>query len=287
MYNRRMQAIQDALKKVLEPRGVIDGGTTLEFASDLSHGDLSSNAALQYAKELKLSPRALAEALVAEMGSIPGILKIDVAGPGFINFTLESLRLAKVLAEGREQGGGWGKNESLLGKEVMVEYTDPNPFKAFHIGHLMSNAIGESLARLKEFAGAKVIRANYQGDVGVHIACAIWGMQKLAIKPTSADEFGRAYAEGATAYKENQEAKAEIDSINKKIYDRSDTALNALYDMGREESLAAFERIYALLGTKFDRYFFESETGPKGKEIVLANPEVFPESDGARVFKGE
>ena len=287
MYNRRMQAIQDALKKVLESRGVIDGGTTLEFASDLSHGDLSSNAALQYAKELKLSPRALAEALVAEMGSIPGILKIDVAGPGFINFTLESSHLAKILAEGREQGGGWGKNESLLGKEVMVEYTDPNPFKAFHIGHLMSNAIGESLARLKEFAGAKVIRANYQGDVGVHIACAIWGMQKLAIKPTSADEFGRAYAEGATAYKENQEAKAEIDSINKKIYDRSDTALNALYDMGREESLAAFERIYALLGTKFDRYFFESETGPKGKEIVLANPEVFPESDGARVFKGE
>ena len=63
--------------------------------------------------------------------------------------------------------------------------------------------------------------------------------------------------------------------------------MNEHYDTGRMESLAAFEKLYALLGTKFDRYFFESETGPKGKEIVLANPAVFPESDGARVFKGE
>ncbi len=151
----------------------------------------------------------------------------------------------------------------------------------------MSNTIGESLARLTDFAGTSVSRANYQGDVGVHVACAIWGIRKLDIHPESADEFGTAYAAGATAYKDDETAKAEIDVINKAIYDRSDPELNQLYDTGRAESLAAFEKIYAILGTKFDRYFFESETGPVGRDIVLSHPDVFPESEGARVFKGE
>jgi arginyl-tRNA synthetase len=132
-----------------------------------------------------------------------------------------------------------------------------------------------------------VVRANYQGDVGVHVACAIWGIKKLGIRPDSADEFGRAYALGATSYKQDAEAKSEIDVINQKLYDRSDPELNALYDTGRAESLAAFEKIYALLGSKFDRYYFESETAPIGKELVLGHQELFPESDGARVFKGE
>ena len=64
----------------------------------------------------------------------------------------------------------------LRGQKVLFEYTDPNPFKVFHIGHLMSNAIGESLSRLFEFSGAEVKRANYQGDVGMHIAKSIWGV---------------------------------------------------------------------------------------------------------------
>jgi arginyl-tRNA synthetase len=229
----------------------------------------------------------LAEKLVAAMGKIDGVSKIEIAGPGFINFTLSPDFLFRMLDIGRAHGDAWGRSMQLEGKQVMVEYTDPNPFKAFHIGHLMSNTIGESLARLQESAGAEVIRANYQGDLGVHVASAIWGIQKLGIHPQNADEFGRAYAEGATAYKVNAEVKAEIDAINKKLYDRSDAGLNELYDTGRKESLAAFERIYAILGTTFDHYFFESETAPIGKGIVEGNPRVFPESEGARVFKGE
>ncbi len=281
-----MKEIREALRKALDTCSVPEGEVHLEHASELAHGDFASNIALQYAKALGISPRMLAEKIVGSMGTIEGVSKVEIAGPGFINFTLAPTYVAHAL-ESERGNDRWGANSVLTGKEIMVEYTDPNPFKAFHIGHLMSNAIGESLARLKEYGGARVVRANYQGDVGVHIACALWGMKKLGIKPTSADEFGRAYAEGATAYKENLDAKAEIDAMNKKIYDRSDDELNALYDTGRAESLAAFEKIYALLGTTFDHYFFESVVGPKGKDIVLAHPEVFPESDGARVFKGE
>ncbi|MBL8158307.1 arginine--tRNA ligase [bacterium] len=282
-----MPQVRDALATALEKEGVQDPQFTLEHTADFAHGDYASSVALAYAKQLNTNPRSLAEKLVASMGNIEGVSKIEIAGPGFINFTLEAKFLFEMLKIGLAHGDAWGRSMQLQGKKVMVEYTDPNPFKAFHIGHLMSNTIGESLARLQEAAGAEVIRANYQGDLGVHVACAIWGIKKLGIHPTNADEFGRAYAEGATAYKENAEAKTEIDAINKKLYDQSDAELNELYDTGRTESLEAFERIYAILGTKFDHYFFESETGPIGKKIVESNPAVFPESEGARVFKGE
>ena len=88
----------------------------------------------------------------------------------------------------------------LQGKKVMVEYTDPNPFKAFHIGHLMSNVIGEATAGLIENEGAHVIRACYQGDVGPHVAKALWGLRKKDItEPATAKELGDAYALGAKA----------------------------------------------------------------------------------------
>lgn len=282
-----MQQIRDALAVALQKEGISNAVIPLEHTDDFAHGDFASSVALAYSKQLDVQPRQLAENLVASIGKIEEVSKIEIAGPGFINFTLDTKYLFDALETGRSHGEKWGSGVSLNGKKIMVEYTDPNPFKAFHIGHLMSNAIGESLARLKEAAGAEVIRANYQGDVGVHIACAIWGIKKLGIHPESADAFGKAYAAGATAYKEDTAAKEEIDAINKKVYDRSDAEINDLYDTGRKESLEAFEKLYAVLGTKFDHYFFESETGPKGKDIVLAHPEIFPLSDGARVFKGE
>jgi arginyl-tRNA synthetase len=163
----------------------------------------------------------------------------------------------------------------------MVEYTDPNPFKEFHIGHLMSNSIGEAVARIIEANGAQIKRANWQGDVGMHIANAIWGkMQKPELS------WGEAYTYGAQKYEDN---KDEITGINKKIYERSDTEVNNLYDLGRKESLEKFEELYKKLGTKFDHYFFESKEGVEGKQIVEAHLEdgIFEKSDGAIIFPGE
>ena len=161
----------------------------------------------------------------------------------------------------------------------MVEYTDPNPFKEFHIGHLMSNTIGEAISRLYELSGAEVCRANYQGDVGVHVAKAIWGKQQ---KPEFS--WGEAYVLGADQYETHKE---EIDLLNKVIYEKTDATVNTLYAAGRAESLERFEVIYKALGTKFDYYFFESEVGPIGFEIVKKHLEVFEESEGAVIFKGE
>jgi arginyl-tRNA synthetase len=256
-----------------------------------AQADYFSNVAMVYAKRVGESPRDIAAKLVDTLsGKLAQVSSVEVAGPGFLNFTLDRACFTQVLRDALAAGEQWGKNDSWAGKKVIVEYTDPNPFKEFHIGHLFTNAVGESIARLFMMNGADTKRVNYQGDVGLHVAHAIWGMRQLGISADSAfsaKELGKAYATGATAYKENEEAAAEIRTINKLVYSREDDAVNALYDAGRRISLDYFETIYQTVGTEFDDYFFESEAGPKGKRLVLNNPDAFPASEGAHVFRGE
>jgi arginyl-tRNA synthetase len=270
--------IKESITKALESAGISNAEVSLEHPADLKNGDYSSSVALKYSKELKMPPRQVAEKVVAALGIIDGVAKIEIAGAGFINFHLASSALAESLKKANTEDM-WGANAVHNGEKIMIEYTDPNPFKEFHIGHLMSNAIGESLSRLFQFSGAEVKRANYQGDVGPHVAKAIYGKIK-----SPEMSWGLAYTSGNTAYETNKE---EIDAINRKVYEKSDPAINALYDEGRAASLAHFEELYKILGTKFDYYFFESATAPKGLEIIKAHPEVFEESDGAIVYKGE
>ena len=295
-----IETLKNLIGEALKELGAEPGAITLEHPAELTHGDYSTNVSLAYAKQLGKNPRALAEEIVAKISgkslSDIGIEKMDIAGPGFINFHLSKQFFAREIKNISALGAKWGAGTGSAGKKVMVEYTDPNPFKPFHIGHLMTNAIGESTARIFEYSGAEVIRANYQGDVGLHVAKSIWSLLQKGKGDTTlsaqaqAEYIGRCYTEASTAYEENPEAKAEIDAINKKVYERSDAAINNLYDWGRAVTLEAFETIYAHLGTKFNQncYFFESVMAPIGKKIVEANiGPVFEESDGAVVFKAE
>jgi len=285
--------IRDILKKsihnALENLSVVGADILLEHPTELSHGDYSTNIAMMLAKELKQSPRDLAENIVKYIkeNQPREVLHVDVAGSGFINFHLSRQFFAESLTEILQKSDTWGTNSLCKGKKVMVEYTDPNPFKEFHIGHLMSNAIGESISRIVAFSGAEVKRANYQGDVGLHVAKAIWGLRKSGNTPDDIQTLGTAYARGAFAYEEEENAKAEMQAMNKSVYTRDSEEINALYDKGRTLSLAYFETIYQKLGTRFDHYFFESESGVFGKETVREHTDVFEESEGAVVFRGE
>ncbi len=286
------EAIHNAITESLKMLGIEDVSFVVDHPTDThTDADYFSNVALAAAKVAGANPREIAEKIVESLnGAIEQVTEIEVAGPGFINFKVHRDFFATKIAEALEAGDVWGRGESWNGKKVLVEYTDPNPFKEFHIGHLFTNAVGESIARLFMMNGADTKRINYQGDVGLHVANALWGMQELGLAAGSdftAKDLGKAYALGATAYKEDEAVATTIREINKKVYERSDESINALYDAGRTISLEYFETIYGLLGTSFDEYFFESEAGPKGKELVLANPEVFTESDGARIFDGE
>lgn len=272
----------------------------LEHPVDLALGDYATNVAMVLAKKSKLNPKDLAEQIKTKIleAQNPQLKEIKVAGPGFINFYLADEFFADVLKQIIEKGDNFGQTEILQNKKVMVEYTDTNPFKEFHLGHLMSNIVGEAVARL--FAGnrAEVKRACYQGDVGMNVAKALWGMFKLEAElPREEDSLlakikflGRAYALGATEYEAGSEnAKEGITIINKKIYKRSDPKLNELYDLGRRWSLEQFATIYERLGTKFDFNFFESEIWPAGQKLVEAGlaKGIFEKSDGAIIFRGE
>lgn len=249
------------------------------------------------AKKEGKAPNEIASELADKiMANKPNELEKVEASSGYVNFFFTQEHIQKLLTK-ISNTESFQKDITLAGKTIMVEYTDLNPFKPFHIGHLMPNVIGESIARLHEASGAKAIRVNYQSDVGMHIAKAIWAIQNgtAGEKPAEdvslsekAQYLGMAYAAGDKVYKgEDEAAKEEIKAINKKIYEKSDPEINTLYDLGRQWSLDYFETLYARLGTKFDRYFFESEVAQEGVEIVKNHPNIFKESDGAMVFEGE
>lgn len=288
MEERLRRAVEEALRET----GAEEVAYTVERPGEMAHGDYATNAALVAAKKLGQSPRAIAEALATRLKESLGDLVsgVDVAGPGFINFTLSPASVRFQVAEAAAKGDEWGKGTADEGKRVMVEYTDPNPFKEMHIGHLMSNAIGEAVVRLIRNSGAEAVSVNYQGDVGPHVAKAIWGLRKTGVaEPISAKELSEAYVVGNRAYEDNPDAKTEIDELNKAIYEGKDRELMALWQKGKEISLEAFESVYRQLGTKFDYYFFESEVAESGTRIVKDGVAtgVFEESEGALIYRGE
>ncbi len=257
------------------------GMVVVEKPKEKLHGDYSTNVALVLAKSLKKNPVEVAQK-IKDIIDKKYFKKVEVVG-GFINFFLKDEIFGENVKQILKEKDNFGKNNSLKSKKVIIEYTDPNPFKKFHIGHLMPNTIGESLARVFEFQGASIKRVNYQGDVGVHVAKAVWAIKQGI-------DLQEAYAYGHKAYEENEIQKQEILDINKKIYERSDKEINKLYDQGRKQSLAYFETVYEKLGTKFDHYFFESEVADIGKKIVLEGLKkgIFEKGEkDAVIFKGE
>ena len=295
--------MKELLKKAVEAAvsEMLEGAehqfdVSVEYPKDFRFGDYATSVALAIGKKIGKNPMDVAQELYKDMALPDGVTAI-ITAPGYVNFSLDASVLVANIGRILSEKDAYGKGDVLAGQKVMIEYTDPNPFKVFHIGHLMTNVIGESLSRLLAFHGAEVKRANYQGDVGLHVAKTLWGILHAEEKFPSDDEpldrrvefLGTAYASGAAHYESDEDVKKEIVKINRKVYERSDEKINALYDKGRTWSLEHFETIYAKLGTRFDYYFFESQTAPQGLAIVqkhLAGG-VFEKSDGAVIFPGE
>jgi arginyl-tRNA synthetase len=294
-----IQDLKQSIQKALKNLSLEAGDFTIEHPADMSRGDFATSVALSLAKQAKTNPRELAEKIVAELNraKLPHVGKIEVAGAGFINITLSNGFFAQELETIIKRGKLYGSSNEWRGTKALVEYTDPNAFKEFHIGHLMSNSIGESIARLIASQGAKVRRMCYQSDVGLNVAKALWGVQRRETEfpsrrvplPDRTAFLGACYVAGSQAYDSSPELKAEIDALNKKIYEGTDRKLMGYYRLGRKWSLEHFEQIYKRLGTKFDYYVLESEVIHDGVAIVDEYLErgLFEKSDGAIVFRGE
>lgn len=251
----------------------------VEKPKEASHGDYSTNVALALAKKAGKNPMEVAHQIAAQISAPKLLEKVEVATPGFINFHLAK----EVFVENvKSVDKNFGKNLSLKSKKIIIEHTQPNPFKLFHIGHLMNNAIGESVARIIKANGATVKTASYHGDVGMHVAKAVWALQKGAV-------MSEAYAKGHGACEADEAVKKEILDINKKIYDKSDKTINAIFEKGRKESLTDFEKMYKKLDSAFDYHFYESQAGDIGKKLVTGNMGAIFEKgeNGAVIFAGE
>ena len=296
------ETLRKAVQAVLAEMGAGEVPFAVEWPADLSHGDFATNAALAASKPLGRSPRDIAEELAARLPALLGedAERIEVAGPGFVNVQLSHGAIARGIADAGNAGTAWGSGTSRAEERVAFEYSCPNPFKEMHAGHLMSTVIGEASARLIENQGARVLRDTYGGDVGPHVAKALWALRRKGIvEPGTAKEIGDAYAHGSRAYEESEDAKREIDELNTALYrmlakeegerDAEERALFEMWRHGRDVSIDAYRALWDALGTKFDYVFHESEATPIGVEKVReALPRgVFKESEGAVIYDGE
>jgi arginyl-tRNA synthetase len=262
------------------------------------HGDFATNVAMQLAKPLQRNPRDIAQEITTAMQDNEYIQQVGVAGPGFINITVDNKVLVGAVNAAKQQ--------PLSGMKILVEYSDPNPLKPLHAGHLYTTLVGDAIARIIQNAGAETIRLNYGGDVGLHVGKAMWaviqhcgGEDVDAVKAVEHGEvgqwMGKRYAEGHAAYEDNESSKAEIVVANKKVYalhSENDHESNfaQIYWYLRDTSYGLFTDLYKRLQVvEFDRYIPESEVTPLGVSTVQKQLEngVYEKSDGAIIFDGE
>lgn len=289
------------LQSTLERLGVKEQEVKVDKITDDKFGDYSTNIAMQLAKQVKQNPINLAKEIILELEKDKNFLmyvdKVEVAGGGFINFFLKQETILKAIRDSFEESD---YKKILQGKRIMFEYGQPNPFKSFHIGHLRNITLGESLIRVLEYLGASVVRVNYQGDVGMHIAKSLWAIFEKEKKGSFDIEklekldsykrmkiIGELYTYGATKYEEDELAQKEIKDINYAIYTLhqerflkqhkewkpfkkySDyienpqidmVLLEKFYELGKKWSFEELNRLYKRLYSHFDREYMESET---------------------------
>ncbi|RJQ54450.1 MAG: arginine--tRNA ligase [Actinobacteria bacterium] len=198
------------------------------------HGDFSTNFALLHAKDHDLSPRQFADALVAALPSDPYVLRVEVAGPGFINFYLnQSLLLRDVLTRIDEEGDAYGSTDVGAGARVQVEFVSANPVGPMHVGHGRWAALGDSLANVMEAAGYEVEREFYINDYGNQMN--VFG---ASVEARYAELLGAAFE-----FPEDGYGGAYIYDIAREIVEADGDSHLAL---GREERVKLFtERAYA------------------------------------------
>jgi len=170
LYTRfaaHLDAVLDTLVAAGDlPAGLDRANVTVEPPRDPSHGDLATNAAMVLAKPAATNPRTLAEKIAVELGKLEEVEAVSVAGPGFINLALTDDTWRAELSAIRDEGGDYGRSNRGKGTTVNVEYVSANPTGPMHMGHCRGAVVGDALANLLEFAGAKVIREYYVNDAG-------------------------------------------------------------------------------------------------------------------------
>jgi arginyl-tRNA synthetase len=223
-------------------------------------------------KKINVSQRAdeLAQLVAANIGIPEGFDRVE-ATKGYLNLYYSTGEYTRrvvdaVFEQGKQYGCG-----PRLNQQVMVEFSQPNTHKALHVGHLRSAILGDSISRILECAGYDVVRANYPGDIGLHVIKWLWNYMNFHAgeRPEKdiTEWMGRIYAEASRRLEENPELEAEVRALFAR-WDKRDPEVVALWEETRQWSLRGFEEMYQQLDIRFDRYYFPSQAEQPGKQMV-------------------
>ncbi|MFA6421865.1 MAG: arginine--tRNA ligase [Candidatus Buchananbacteria bacterium] len=279
------EAVQKALGQEIDQKHIEIG-----VPPEKDMGDLAIPC-FYFAKLLRLSPNRIAEELKNKIRPVGFIESANNAGP-YLNIILNKKVLAqKVLNEISKKGEKFGSLKSDKEK-IMIEYSNPNTHKEFHIGHSRNAILGASLVNVYKFAGKKVIPVNYIGDIGSHVAKCLWALEKFhkdePLPENKGKYLGGIYGEAVRRIDENTELKKETDEVQQKL-ESGDKYWMALWKKTKAWSMDELKEIYKLLNAKFDKIFFESEVEKPGKKIVaeLMERGIAEKSQGAVVINLE
>ena len=264
----------------------------IEVPKEKANGDYSFPC-FRLAKELKQSPVNIANNIKEKIDIDENIIsKIDVVN-GFLNFYVSKSKIAEAtIAKFNAQKEKYGKSNMGEGKTVLVEYSSPNIAKPFHIGHLKTTIIGHSLYNIYKFLGFKTIGLNHLGDYGTQFAKLIEGYKRWGneydFSTNPIDKLAELYVRINQLCSEDESVLEECRETFKKLED-GDEYCTKLWNRFKDLSLQEFDKIYSLLGIKFDSMNGEAFYSDKMQEIIdiLEKNEKLTESQGAKVVNLE
>jgi arginyl-tRNA synthetase len=299
------ESLFSALKKIEAnlpaELSVVDFFRTLEQPPEKALGDYALPC-FKFAKAIKKNPNEVATELkrLLEEEKNPWVESITLKG-AFLNIFTNQKEVAKALVPKLVSGEGFKilKNRQEFQKvKVMIEYSQPNTHKEFHVGHGRNVCLGDSVCRIYKYNGYKVTGVNYIGDEGTHIAKCLWGMdnytgEALTDKtPNKAEWLGQRYVEANNKLKEaatdevkKTEYNKQVSLILKQIEDKSGKYFD-LWEKTRQYCLNDFDTVYKWLDVKFDHFFYESEVSESSQAIVeeYMKKGLFVEDNGAVGF---
>lgn len=291
-----IKAVNSACKNIKGFKRLEANEDMLEIPPDQRMGDFSLPCFL-FSKQIGKSPNYIADTLQPEV--YKNIQKSDFlktvgnVGP-YLNFFVKTEEINKfILNKIKKEKNRYGESEKKKKDLVMLEFSQPNTHKEFHIGHLRTTFLGDSLIRILRSQGNKVIAATYFGDTGVHVSKCLWGLfkwytdEKGNLKGLSKIKnkgafLGEVYSRASRLFKESEEVRKEVADLHHKLL-KGDKKLTALWKETRKWSLDEFADIYKELGVKFDQIFYESVEEKESMKLLpkLMKEEFVRESQGA------
>ena len=261
----------------------------IEMPKDVKHGDYAFPC-FRLAKELRKAPPAIANEVKEKIETAPEeIEKIEVVG-GYINFYINKDIITKeVLNQIENNKDNYGKSKIGKGKNIVIDYSSPNIAKPFHIGHLRSTVIGGALYKIYKHLGYNVTGINHLGDYGTQFGKLIegyklWG-QEYNIEENPIDELTKIYIRINNLCKEDEKVLEECRNNFKKL-ENGDKYCVELWEKFKKLSLKEFQKVYDLLGSKFDSWNGEAFYSDKMPEVIeiLEKTGKLISSQGAKII---